>query len=172
MKFLIPTLLLAATFCGSCNKHKKSLDDKDRLNAQAMQKIVDEFPNRKLGIWTKDESYELHLYGSLAYIRRSDSNANRLLYPISSVRCEAIWNAFHELPGIGDYKNEEPYVTRSRDTHHIIFLNESAGVFLGTDRISYSIPRTISGDAYVSWLKSVRDVIIEYQSEQGASSDR
>jgi len=167
MKTIIPLLFALVTILASCDKQA------DEENAStSIQELADAFPNKKLTFWDQKESYELHLYGDLAYIHRINEGSPKYLCPIDTERFMSIWKGFHALPQLNAHKNSDPLTTKSRDTHVVVFLNDVAGLDIGPGRYSYSIPRDVSSDSYIEWGESVKGVIAEYLSEQVAASDR
>lgn len=81
MKNITLLLFFLATVLTSCNK-QANVENTSSL----AQELADQFPNKKLTYWDKKKSYELHLYGDLAYIRCNNENASKYLYPIDTKR--------------------------------------------------------------------------------------
>ena len=171
MKFVIPLLAVLFMVFTSCEKQAAVMNTGKTDAGVSTQGLADAFPNKKLTFWDNKQSYVLHLYGDVAYIRRNDANSPKYLYPIDTERFISIWKGFQALPEIDDHKNADPLTTKSRGSHIVVFLNEVAGIDIGPGRHSYSIPRGVFGDSYLEWDESVKDVIEEYLSEQVEASD-
>lgn len=147
---------------GNRPSHNKS------ASSESLDTLIHSFPNQKIEYWTDDGAYELHLYGQMAFIQRMKRDSPRK--DIELKEFQAIWDQFEMLPGLQDYKNPDTNITLSRSTHHVVYVNEAAGLYL-SPRSSYSIPKDETRNEYRGWSDLVESTIRKYTSRPDASSN-
>lgn len=133
-------------------------------SSKSLDALIHSFPNKKLEYWMDNESYEIELYGQMAFIRGMKRNSTRK--DIEPREFRSIWDSFERLPGLKDFKNPVTDTVHSRSTHRVVFLNDAAGLYI-SPRLSYSIPKDEAREEYHMWFAQVETAIRKYKSETG-----